>query len=419
EDDVPSDRLDPPHPDVGTDRGVRPRCRDHAGIRPAADRRRAPGGEAVLPPDAAGAGVLLSPSARPPARRCEGANRNRVGENGTRGRRGSLVRDPVRRAEAAGAGGHGLGAGGAASLLGRADDRARPVRAPRRVGCLAGPDAEGLHGPVDDALPRRGRGALGAVVHRRGRPHPLRRDRGRSETADWRHVAGLDRERREPSGAVRFVRPERRGREFVARDHGTRAGPRNHGCGAAGAPVRHRGAGEPRGGVPHDRRSLDRCGVSEMAFGLRWGGTGVFLATEIRVQFHEWLAIVTGTLTPGALLPFVAVLAPDLLAVTPIGYVVSTLFKDMKTIWPYSALLTNLFGIVPPVFYPIRFIPTEWRSVVLLLPTSGAAVLVNSAAGLETISGNEAILAAAALAVESVAMFVFGIYWARRMARER
>src|SRR5256712_9013112 len=56
-----------------------------------------------------------------------------------------------------------------------------------------------------------------------------------------------------------------------------------------------------------------------MAFGLRWGGTGVFLATEIRVQFHEWLAIVTGTLTPGALLIFVAVLAPGLDAVTLIG----------------------------------------------------------------------------------------------------
>jgi len=248
-----------------------------------------------------------------------------------------------------------------------------------------------------------------------------------------------------------------------------------------------------------------------MAFGLRWSGTGVFLATEIRVQFHEWLAIVTGTLTPGALLIFVAVLAPDLIAVTligslvysmfligqrvlneaayiridhklnelyhasplspeayfvgiaggmlvaylppslfvlgileilhplnpggwlvlaacllavwavssTIGYVVSTLFKDMKTIWPYSALLTNLFGIVPPVFYPIRFIPIEWRSVVLILPTSGAAVLVNSAAGLEAITGSEAILAATVLAVEAGAMFAFGIYWARRMARER
>src|SRR5256886_7826923 len=247
-----------------------------------------------------------------------------------------------------------------------------------------------------------------------------------------------------------------------------------------------------------------------MAFGLRWAGTGVFLATEVRVQFHEWLAIVTGTLTPGALLIFVAVLAPDLIAVTligslvysmfligqrvlneaayiridhklnelyhasplspeayfvgiaggmlvaylppslfvlaileilhplsvvawlvlascllavwavssTIGYVVSTLFKDMKTIWPYSALLTNLFGIVPPVFYPIRFVPVDWRSLVLLLPTSGAAVLVNGVAGLETISGNEAIVAAAALAGEFLALFLFGIFWAPRMARE-
>src|SRR6266568_8881151 len=248
-----------------------------------------------------------------------------------------------------------------------------------------------------------------------------------------------------------------------------------------------------------------------MAFGLKWSGSGMFLATEIRVQLHEWLAIVTGTLTPGALLVFVAILARDLLPITvigalvyamfligqrvlneaayiridhklnelyhasplspeayfvgiaggmlvaylppslfvlaileilhplsfvawlvlaacllavwavssTIGYVVSTLFKDMKTIWPYSALLTNLFGIVPPVFYPLSRVPLEWRTIVLIIPTSAAAILVDAAAGLESISGNEAILAAAALAVESVAMFVFGIYWARRMARER
>src|SRR2546425_9893660 len=72
------------------------------------------------------------------------------------------------------------------------------------------------------------------------------------------------------------------------------------------------------------------------------------------------------------------VLAACLLAVwavsSTIGYVVSTLFKDMKTIWPYSALLTNLFGIVPPVFYPIRFVPLEWRAPPLLLPTRRAGV---------------------------------------------
>ena len=248
-----------------------------------------------------------------------------------------------------------------------------------------------------------------------------------------------------------------------------------------------------------------------MAFRLRWAGSGVFLATEIRVQLHEWLAILTGTLTPGALIVFVAILAPELLPVTlvgalvysmfligqrvlneaayiridhklnelyhasplspesyfvglaggmlvaylppslvllgilqilhpldtvagltlivcllavwavssTIGYVVSTLFKDMKTIWPYSALLTNLFGVVPPVFYRLGSVPVEWRSAVLLLPTSAAAVLVDSAAGLEPLTRTEATTAAVALAAEALVLFAFGIYWARRTARER
>ena len=248
-----------------------------------------------------------------------------------------------------------------------------------------------------------------------------------------------------------------------------------------------------------------------MAFGLKWSGSGMFLATEIRVQLHEWLAIVTGTLTPGALLVFVAILARDLLPITvigalvysmfligqrvlneaayiridhklnelyhasplspeayfvgiaggmlvaylppslvlvavleilnplsplgwlvlfasllavwavssTIGYVVSTLFKDMKTIWPYSALLTNAFGILPPVFYPLRLAPVEWRSVVLLLPTSAAAALVDGAAGLETLTTSETIVAAVALLVEAVGLFGFGIAWARKTARER
>ena len=55
----------------------------------------------------------------------------------------------------------------------------------------------------------------------------------------------------------------------------------------------------------------------------------------------------------------------------------------------------------------------------LLLPTSAAAVLVDSAAGLEQVSAAQTTLAAVALAVEAAALFAFGIYWARRTARER
>jgi ABC-2 type transport system permease protein len=91
----------------------------------------------------------------------------------------------------------------------------------------------------------------------------------------------------------------------------------------------------------------------------------------------------------------------------------------MKTIWPYSALLTNLLGVLPPVFYPFSRVPMEWRSLVLVLPTSAAAVLVNAAAGLEEVTAIQGVLAAVALTVEATALFAFGIYWARRTARER
>ena len=250
-----------------------------------------------------------------------------------------------------------------------------------------------------------------------------------------------------------------------------------------------------------------------MAFSFRWTGMRTFLATETRVQLHEWLAIGTGSLVQAALLVFVWVLDANLLAYTVIGamaysvfligqrvlneaayiridhklnelyhaspmspesyflgmslgilvaytpplvvlfvileflhpmslasigmlvlcllalwafsatlgYYISTLFKDMKTIWPYSSLLTNLFGIVPPVFYPLIAIPSafQWtRLPVLLVPTSSAVALVEGVAGMEALSPTEYLVAAGSLAAEAVLMLLFGIYWARRTARE-
>jgi len=247
-----------------------------------------------------------------------------------------------------------------------------------------------------------------------------------------------------------------------------------------------------------------------VAFGLKWSGTAAFCATEVRVQFHEWLAILTGTLVQGVLLVFVWVLARDILPIalvgalvysvfligqrvlneaayvridhklnelyhaspmspeayfigmssgiflaylppilviaavtlvvapfgplpwavmvacllavwsvsSSLGYFISTLFRDMKTIWPYSSLITNLLGIVPPVFYPLHLVPEGWRWLALVLPTSSAAALVNGAAGLEVLSSGDVLLAGGSLAIEGIGLLFFGIYWARRAARE-
>ena len=253
-----------------------------------------------------------------------------------------------------------------------------------------------------------------------------------------------------------------------------------------------------------------------MAFSLRWTGMRTFLATEARVQLHEWLAIGTGSLVQAALLVFVWVLDQSLLPITVVGamaysvfligqrvlneaayiridhklnelyhaspmtpesyflgmalgilfaytpplivlfvileilypmslaaigmlvlallalwafsaslgYYISTLFKDMKTIWPYSSLLTNLFGIVPPVFFPLTLLtdrfPWAWVPA-LLVPSSSATALVEGFAGMPQLGGLTAVqyaVGSGSLAAEAAAMLLFGIYWARRTARE-
>jgi ABC-2 type transport system permease protein len=246
-------------------------------------------------------------------------------------------------------------------------------------------------------------------------------------------------------------------------------------------------------------------------FGLRWAGTGAFLRTELRVQLHEGLAIVTSMIVQAVLLIFVLVLDPALLAyalvgavvysvfmlgqrvqneaayiridhkltelyhasplsaegyfvgmsigvllayLPPIvllaialeavvgltalaagvlllasfalwmftcsfGYFVSTLFKDNRAIWPYASLITNAFGVLPPVFYPLAFLPGYWHPIALVLPTSAAVSLVEAAqGGLIALTPGEVLLAASALVVEALGAFALAVLWARRTARE-
>ena len=106
------------------------------------------------------------------------------------------------------------------------------------------------------------------------------------------------------------------------------------------------------------------------------------------------------------------------LVTSSIGYVVSTLFKDMRTIWPYASLFYNVFGVLPPVFYPIGLLSGWLRTASLLVPSSAAASLVQWSVRPQVLSAPEVATAAAALAAEAIALFLFAIYWARRTVRE-
>lgn len=121
------------------------------------------------------------------------------------------------------------------------------------------------------------------------------------------------------------------------------------------------------------------------------------------------------TLAEGALIAALA--AVVWLFSASVGYVFSTFFRDNRAIWAYSSLFFNVFGVLPPVFYPYRLFPEYLHPVALLMPPSAAAGLVQWALGITPLTSAEVALAAGGLVVETVAAFLFAVYWARRTVR--
>jgi hypothetical protein len=105
------------------------------------------------------------------------------------------------------------------------------------------------------------------------------------------------------------------------------------------------------------------------------------------------------------------------LSAASIGYIFSTFFRDNRAIWAYASLFFNLFGVLPPVFYPLGFFPAPLRPVVLLMPPSAAAALLQSRIGAATLTTGEATLAVAGLLGETTLLFLAAVYWSRRTVR--
>jgi ABC-2 type transport system permease protein len=101
-----------------------------------------------------------------------------------------------------------------------------------------------------------------------------------------------------------------------------------------------------------------------------------------------------------------------------IGYIVSTMFRDTRAIWSWSSLLYNLFGVLPPVFYPLAYFPAVLRPLALVLAPSAAAALINQARVGGVVTSSEAVFATTALAVESVGLLILAVAWARRTVRQ-
>ena len=78
----------------------------------------------------------------------------------------------------------------------------------------------------------------------------------------------------------------------------------------------------------------------------------------------------------------VAVMLLMFLTSVSIGFLLATVSSDIVESFAYTRLLSTLFSTIPPVYYPITYIPLPWRYLAYLSPTTYASEIAQNAAGL-------------------------------------
>ncbi len=69
-----------------------------------------------------------------------------------------------------------------------------------------------------------------------------------------------------------------------------------------------------------------------------------------------------------------------------LGFVLSTFTSDVVQSWAFSGIVSTILSALPPVYYPITYIPLPFRYIVYLSPATYAAEIVQDITGLVTFS---------------------------------
>jgi ABC-2 type transport system permease protein len=103
---------------------------------------------------------------------------------------------------------------------------------------------------------------------------------------------------------------------------------------------------------------------------------------------------------------FIGVLLLMFLVSIAIGYTLSTFSSDIVQSFAFSRLVSTLFSTIPPVYYPITYIPLPYRFLAYLSPTTYAAEVAQGAAGYLSISTADIIFDWALLIALTIVLFM-------------
>ncbi len=118
---------------------------------------------------------------------------------------------------------------------------------------------------------------------------------------------------------------------------------------------------------------------------------------------------------PGAVeaLELAAVMLMMFTTSVTLGFTLSTFTSDIVQSFAFSGLISTLFTTLPPVYYPITYIPLPFRYLAYISPTTYAAEIAQSATGLLQVSTDSIVLAWVVLAAVTVVFGVLAVTKAR------
>jgi ABC-2 type transport system permease protein len=112
-------------------------------------------------------------------------------------------------------------------------------------------------------------------------------------------------------------------------------------------------------------------------------------------------------------LQLLAVLLLMFLASVTIGFTLSTFSSDIVQSFAFSRLISTLFSTLPPVYYPITYIPLPYRYFAYLSPTTYAAEISQNLTGIVQFDTTTIVTAWVVLIVVSFALLLVSIRKAR------
>lgn len=141
--------------------------------------------------------------------------------------------------------------------------------------------------------------------------------------------------------------------------------------------------------------------LSELVYSLP--GMAVFVVL--------WLLNVA--VSPLAILTLVGVLLMVWAFASALGFTLATYFEDVRETFVFSALVSLLLSVLPPVYYPLTALPESVRFLAFLSPTTYAADLLHGAFGLGSSVPGGPVIDWAVLVGFTAALFLLASFKAR------